>query len=455
MKTALQQRAESLAREFKKKGRKPVVIEFAGSPKAGKTTTISTVHAFLKRCGFKVETVIERASICPIRDKRHSNFNVWTACTTLAQILEKTQHQHLPQPHPDAPEVLILDRGLFDSIVWLARMEQVAKIGIEDRKLIEQFLLIADWRKRISGVIVMTASASESMSREKGDLPVEGVTGSIMNPEWLAQFKESILQTCARLERQFRIFRMDTSQVENTRAKVAEKVAGIVLDLVGEQIEEDILCAKRDDVVRLFSGKDWASGAVAVSIANLFVKGRLFVPRAEAEDSKDLVQALPVVVVRTRSGRVLQLRRREKSETNPLHERLTIWAGGHVRKEDATNGDCLICGASRELQEELRLSAEPESLDLLGAIYCNSGGSTSKHVAIVYEWKAPNDDLDIVLSGTEFFERRGTSLSGKFVEVSDLRTYASSTSHKLEPWSELIVRKLLDGGHELAEGCLL
>ena len=189
MKGLLQQRAEQLAQEFRKKGRKPVVIEFAGSPKAGKTTTLSTVHTFLKRCGFKVEVVIERASVCPIRDKKHANFNIWTACTTLAQILEKTQHQHQREPHPDAPEILILDRGLFDAIVWLAMMEHLAKIQKNESEIVERFLLMPDWRKRIFGAIVMTASPDDSMAREKGYLPVEGVEGSIMNEKWLAKFR--------------------------------------------------------------------------------------------------------------------------------------------------------------------------------------------------------------------------------------------------------------------------
>ena len=118
MKSDLQVRAESLAEEFKKKGRRPVVIEFAGAPKAGKRGRYRAC-SFLKRCGFKVEVVIERASVCPIRDKKHANFNIWTACTTLAQILEKTQHQHERNPHPDSPEILILDRGLFDALIWL------------------------------------------------------------------------------------------------------------------------------------------------------------------------------------------------------------------------------------------------------------------------------------------------------------------------------------------------
>jgi predicted ATPase len=177
MKSDLQIQAETLARDFKTKGRKPVVIEFAGTPKAGKTTTLSAVQAFLKRCGFKVEVVVERASICPIRDKKHSNFNIWTASTTLAQILEKTQ----TPPRADEPEILILDRGLFDAIAWLAMMERLARIRREERETTERFLLLPDWRKRIAGVVVMTASPSDAMKREQGDLPVEGEGGSIMN----------------------------------------------------------------------------------------------------------------------------------------------------------------------------------------------------------------------------------------------------------------------------------
>ena len=101
-----------------------MVVEFAGVPKAGKSTTLGQVHAFLKRCGFRVEVVVEHASICPIRDKKHANFNVWTACTTLSRILEKTQ---IPS-RPGDPDVLLLDRGLFDAVNWFAVMERLARI---------------------------------------------------------------------------------------------------------------------------------------------------------------------------------------------------------------------------------------------------------------------------------------------------------------------------------------
>ena len=151
MKSELQKRAEGLANRFLDNLRKPIVIEFAGVPKAGKTTILTQVYSFLKRCGFHPEIVVERASMCPIRDKKHSNFNVWTACTTLSQILDKTQEP----PLDGDPNILILDRGLFDSICWLSVMEQTARIAPKEKRVIEEFLLLDDWRKRINSVILI------------------------------------------------------------------------------------------------------------------------------------------------------------------------------------------------------------------------------------------------------------------------------------------------------------
>src|SRR6266851_1762394 len=228
----LQIRAENAAERFAETARKPIVIEFAGVPKAGKTTTLGQLQSFLKRCGFRVEVVIERASVCPIRDKKHSNFNVWTACTTLAQILEKTQDP----PRIDDPHILILDRGLFDSICWLTMMERLERIRTDDRKMIEEFLLIDDWKERITGVIVMTASPQDAMEREKGFLRVDA-KGSIMNPEVLQRMLDNTKQTVERLKRDFRIYTIDTSsgETKNNLKRTAEKVVDIVLSLVEEQ----------------------------------------------------------------------------------------------------------------------------------------------------------------------------------------------------------------------------
>lgn len=435
----LQTRAEKAAQNFASNSRRPIVIEFAGLPKAGKTTTINQVHTFLKRCGFRVETVVERASVCPIRDKKHANFNVWTACTTLAQLLEKTQDP----PRIDDPHILFLDRGIFDAICWLTFMEKLARIRKDERECIEKFLSMDEWRRRLTAVVLMTAAPEDSMARERGYLPVE-TTGSIMNIEVLRQMRNTLEEVAERHGQDFRVLRVDTSSGDASLGpkETAEMVATSILDLVDEEIEEKILCLPKLTVVDLFERQTSIGPDKAEQLVNRFEEEGRYIPRAQAEGNADLIQALPVVVVRNKSGQVLRLRRKEKLVDNPLHEKIVIWAGGHVRQEDASAGPAIVTGALRELDEELRLCVERADLRLLGATYADAGGKTSRHVAVVFEWRAETDDIAVALSNAEFFERRGTSLSGSFVDLSVLAQ--ETRDGKVEEiWSSEIVRELL------------
>ena len=431
-------RATAAAERFKKDARAPIVIEFAGLPKAGKTTTLGQVQSFLKRCGFRAEIVVERASVCPIRDKKHSNFNVWTACTTLAQILEKTQ----TPPRADDPEILILDRGIFDAICWFSVMEHLARVRKNDRLKIEEFLGMSDWSKRISGVILMTADPNDSIEREKGHLPVEGSAGSIMNINVLTEMRETILATADRLKGKYRIKTVNTSEKGFDQTKTCEVVADQVLDWIEGELREDILSLPKADVARAFSGAPSIGKVEAAALIQRYEESGEYAPREDVEVDLGRVQALPIVVVRNKAGGILRLRRKERDENSTLHEKVVIWAGGHARKEDAELGSAILNCAVRELQEELRISIEPADLSLLGAIYSNSNGGTSKHVALVFDWQAAQADVEVAISNAEFFERRGNSLSGTFVSPEEI--LQSVNSDKLtEEWSEQIVKSLL------------
>ncbi|HVR08919.1 MAG TPA: NUDIX domain-containing protein, partial [Thermoanaerobaculia bacterium] len=363
--------------------------------------------------------------------------NVWTACTTLAQVLESTQEP----PGPEDPQILILDRGLFDSLCWLAFMDRLSRLRTDDRERIENFLLIDDWRKRITGVVVMTTTPGEALKREQGFLPVE-TTGSIMNPEVLGQVLITTKDCMARLKDKFRLFEVSTGGPKSKPQKTAEEVAAIVLDLIEEQLTERILHINATKVKEAFSGRTTIVASEARGLLEAFKREGEFETRDLVERDLSSVQALPVVVVRNKSGEVLRLRRREKDPKSGLHEKLVIWAGGHVREEDSHNGDPILLAAQRELQEELRLSVEGEELHLLGAVYADSGGKTSRHVALVYEWRAETDDVAVTLSTAEFFERRGTSLSGKFVSLETLAKDIDEGEMK-EPWSTEIASQLL------------
>ena len=439
-KSELQKRAEKASELFPGFARKPIVIEFAGVPKAGKTTTITQVQAFLKRCGFKTEIVIERASVCPIKDKKHVNFNIWTACTTLAQLLEKTQ----TPPRPEDPQVLILDRGIFDSLCWLRMMEKLKRLRPEERKIVQDFLEVADWRERITGVILMTVSPTDSMKREQGLLPVEAGEGSIMNQEVLQQMTDVCKSTAIELKDMFRIFEVDTSTngPASTAKQAAEMVANQVLRWIEELLEENILSLPKNEVENAFSGQTAIDPKSASKLIDRFHSNGSFSPRSEVEADLERVQALPIVVVKNANGEVLRLRRKESTASNPLHQKIVIWAGGHVRREDNKEGRSIPACAVREIEEELRLRLEVNAINLLGAVYINEGVSSGKHVALVYEWRAATNDVVVALSNAEFFERLGTSLSGKFVPIKQLVDDLNNGKMS-EQWSDTIIRSFL------------
>jgi predicted NUDIX family phosphoesterase len=322
-------------------------------------------------------------------------------------------------------------------------MERLSRIRKEDRTNVEEFLLSPEWRRRITGVIVMTTSPDDAMQREQGHLPVQ-TTGSIMNKDVLRTILDTTHQCAEEMKTQFRIRNVNTSDAQrkdNPKA-TAEVVADQILNWIEEDLLEDILHLPKSRICTLFNNQISLRGSAAQPVLEAFSHDGRFKPREEVEADASVVQALPVVVVRRNNGDVLRLKRHEKKESNALHEKIVIWAGGHVRREDGENGEAVRRGAQRELQEELRLNVELDQLQFLGAIYADPGNGTSKHAALVFEWRAETDDVAVTLSSAEFFERRGTSLSGTFVPLQQLAKDVSSGQIP-EVWSAEIVRELL------------
>ncbi len=289
----------------------------------------------------------------------------------------------------------------------------------------------------------MKTSPEDAMERELGSLPVVS-SGSIMNAEVIRQMLANTNSCVDRFRNKFKIFDVDTSKSTGGNAKAtAEQVADIVLSIIEGELEEEILSISKTSLQTAMKGQTVLKSEDAQRLADLFASEEgIFNVRDVVEQDNDRVQALPVVVIRNLTGHVLQLKRREKDAKNALHEKIVIWAGGHVRREDSANGRTLLQCAVRELQEELRLRVEHNDLKLIGAVYESGPGNVSKHVALVYEWRATSDDVNVVLNSTEFFECRGASQSGKFIGMTDLLRCVDE-QQVVESWSVKIARDLL------------
>ena len=203
----LQKLAEEV-RDLKAEHRqkRPIVIEFSGSPKAGKTSCINSLELFLKRNGFSVQIVQERASVCPVSDKQSPMFNLWTACMSLAGLIGTLENKK------NQVDVLILDRGVFDALCWFEWLVSTSKMEEEQRKITEQFLLANELVSCIDIVFAFRVQPNISIEREYATLLTDKL-GTIMNEKVLGEYLKAIEHTYSTKSKYFhRVFEIDTSR---------------------------------------------------------------------------------------------------------------------------------------------------------------------------------------------------------------------------------------------------
>lgn len=123
--------------------RLPLIVEFSGSPKSGKSSIINILTHLFKRLGADVATPAEGASLRTppgLRDDWLS-FNAWSGCYALQNILIDC-HENPPY------QLVILDRGLFDVAGWMEFLCNAQKrITDKERDAITAFFNLDAWMR--------------------------------------------------------------------------------------------------------------------------------------------------------------------------------------------------------------------------------------------------------------------------------------------------------------------
>ena len=408
--------------------RRPVVIEFAGTPKAGKTSTMETLQRFLRRNGIKVKVVTEQAAVCPLADKVHYTFNIWTACHTLIGMLEGI---FVEEPSYD---VVLLDRGLFDAIAWIDWLDRRGNMFKGENKKIRDFLTLRSWSRYVDLVFLFTVDPTVAMNREAGVLATTK-TGRIMNKSSLEKLNSTFLDLANNNElRLKKVIPMDTTTF------VAPQTFEIVVDETMKALEqawtEQILCIPRDAFNKLgvHAGMTLDT-AVLDNFMQVISEGGKFMPRTVVEENDELVQPIPCLVLQYHD-KFLLLRRSEPNRGR-LHDRFVIWAGGHVRDTDTglSSWKTMENALLREIDEELRTAGGFEH-KLWGLVFDASQPRSRRHVGVVYLAVTTSEDIGLAAAQTEFKERKGISLSASFQEPEVI------TKQNLEPWSRYILEAL-------------
>ena len=411
--------------------KRPIVIEFSGSTKAGKTSCITSLELFLRRNGFSVKIVHERASLCPVSDKQSPMFNTWTASTSLAGMIGVLKDKN------SRVDVLILDRGIFDSLCWFQWLASTGKMEKKQQQITENYYLMNEFVKNIDIVFAFCAKPEVSIDREYAHLLTE-IEGTIMKESVLKKYIEAIKVVQKEKGNHFhKIFTIDTSDKDQNA--VGKEVTEITLKTIKDVLMERIgyIDANSNFMKQLQEKKISYINNDIVQYPSI-----QFDLREQVESNNDLVQPIPIAVITNADEtKVLVIRKRKESvsQESPEKDKVLPYVGGHTRKEDYNElsaSDFIgVCRETlkREVNEEIGISIAVDDIKPT-YIYTPNTQVSSKHFAVCFKVPIDEKTTKLSLDKNELMMSKGKSISGKFIELNKLPL------EKFETWGLSIMR---------------
>ncbi len=436
---ALERRARALLPVLRRQARRPYVVELAGTPKAGKTSALHILSRFFKQCGYQVQQMRERASDCPIAMKGHFFFNTWTTTTMIASMIENLDTE---------ADILLLDRGVFDSIVWLEDQSRARQVSPRERQIFRDFALLDRWRSLTDLTFVLTVSPDRAMERENADLLIPR-TGSIVSQDYLSRYNAVLKEVRREVADLFHFVDLDTTEhasLRQTNLRLAESL----LDNMGRWVDPEIAAIPRPAARELFGGAHVREVSPTIDALQ---RALVFRPRSSLEVDDDYVQLVAAAVLR-HDERVLLVRRSAKAdEKRVAFGRDLLWKGCHVPRLAAGGSDLLTTAAAAikaRLKEDFHL-AQLDSEPAPRVLVWNEDPDQVRHLGVFFDLELPSAELARSLTGKVFKrERNRTRLRlHELVSPAELHARMDSRSDlELESWSQDLLRYLMQDDRE-------
>ncbi len=126
---------------------KPFVIEFSGTPRTGKTTTINNLYDFFKKGGFSVSLIEEFTTSKYYKENLKNKFNNMELVDGNIAILDEVYKQ-LQSALVSEKEIILIDRSINDRQIWNYRI--FARGDMKE----EQYLKVRDKYSQISKELI-------------------------------------------------------------------------------------------------------------------------------------------------------------------------------------------------------------------------------------------------------------------------------------------------------------
>ncbi len=430
--------AEILELKQERKLRRPLLIEFCGSPKSGKSTTITSLNQFLKRNDFSTTVLTERAGVCPVSNKKDPFFNTWTLTSAVAEIIESLDNKKT--------DIIIADRAIFDALCWFQWLntnetKQSPYLDNDNYACLKTFLKMELIKDHIDIVYVFKADPKISIEREFSNLLTDK-RGSIMEENVLKSFCSSIDTVIKEHGTDFRkVITIDTGTKENDKNPnyVSYSVTKNILETLKNLLIEKVGYLEKETLVKngLTSGIN--------NFKKVFDQVKInFKDRNLVEKSNTLIQPIPIAIITNKSrDKVLVVKKSEKksSKESPERNKVLLYIGGHIRLEDSkdTTINSINKSLTREIKEEIGESINFENNEPFIIYTPEFSAKSKKHLAICYAVEMDLSNRKFKITSDEHVMKTGKSISGHILNLNEV---IHKEYKNLESWSIEIIKEV-------------
>lgn len=218
---------------------KPFVIEFCGTPRTGKTTTINNLYDFFKKGGFKVSVVEEFTTSNYYKEQIKDELDKMNLGDSNIAIIEYTYKQLLKLLETDQ-EIILIDRSLNDRQIWnYIRYVRGDMSKVQYHKAREKYSALS---KELIDFLVITYAESLTSLKRDYNLSLALEKRNFLNIENLDEYNKCLKD----LEELFKTSVEDSIFLDTTSMNIND---------VSVEIASQIMPAMRKKYIKSFKQK--------------------------------------------------------------------------------------------------------------------------------------------------------------------------------------------------------
>lgn len=424
----LRQEAANVAGILRRQARRPFIVEITGTPKAGKTTLITMVDGFLRDASWRVHVLTERAGACPLPMKGHFLFNTWTTGTMLAGLIDAVDRD---------VDLVVLDRGVFDALIWLEIQRAHGQVSEEERSAFEVFVMLPRWRRLTDLTCTISVEPEVSMLRENGRRLLPR-SGSVMNEPFLVEFNQTLNELTQRYRGGFNFVQLENA---GSPKQGAEALVGQILERARVFADPEIAVIPQHRAAELVPDRivQWSDETWSALVRDV-----TFQKRSSVENDDHWVQVLACGAQISAGEMFVSIRRRRQLTQSSSHRDDTalVWQGCHVEKpaHQSLAVTDLVSQLRERLCADLHLSDLNSTPEPLGLVWIPNGPEP-RHLGVMF--KVPLEQrIAKFLDEKEFRTNgRGYNRRSSFMAEAELAAGgAGAKGYTLEQWSEEILK---------------